>query len=94
MSRSSYNYHRRKTQTPDAQREALKARIVDIQKESREAAGSRTIKARLQQEGECIGRYKVRSLMKEAHIASKQPSRKHRYKTAVLWLNDPVQPSE
>tara|TARA_R110002110_G_scaffold415138_1_gene648123 strand:- start:108 stop:314 length:207 start_codon:yes stop_codon:yes gene_type:complete len=41
----------------------------------------RTISKQLKLEGKQVGRYKVRNLMKEAGIVSKQ-SRKHRYKAA------------
>lgn len=59
-------------------REQLKAKVMAIHTKSRGAAGSRFIVGQLRQQGEAVGRYKVRSLMKEAKIASKQPS--HRYK--------------
>ena len=51
-----------------------------IHAESREAAGSRTITAQLNREGESIGRYKVRSLMKELNTINKQPFKKPQYK--------------
>ncbi|CAA6826801.1 MAG: Mobile element protein [uncultured Thiotrichaceae bacterium] len=50
--------------------------------ESRQAAGSRTLCRTLQHQGETIGRYKVRRLMREMGLESKQPG-KHRYKPAV-----------
>lgn len=60
----------------------MKAEVVKIHIDSREAAGSRVIAANLQQEGEEIGRYKVARLMEEAGIESKQPHKPHRYKAA------------
>jgi len=44
--------------------------------------GSRTLSAKLKAEGESVGRYKARSLMKAAGLESKQPG-KHKYKVAV-----------
>ena len=84
VSRSSYQYQRNKIRKIDPKREVLKARIIAIHAESRESAGSRTIKAQLNREGESIGRYKVRSLMKESNTISKQPSKKPRYKNPGL----------
>ena len=48
---------------------------------SRGAAGSRTLASQLKQQGESIGRYKARSLMKEAALSSTQ-YRRHRYRIA------------
>lgn len=76
-----YAYQRRKNKV-DVERQRLKAKVVDIHQASRQAAGSRTITGQLQQQGESIGRYKVRRLMQEAGLNSKQPG-KHRYKPAT-----------
>lgn len=65
----------------DVERERLKAKVVELHHASRQSAGSRTLTGLLKQQGESIGRYKVRSLMKEADIRSKQPGQ-HRYKPA------------
>ncbi|CAA0102650.1 Uncharacterised protein [BD1-7 clade bacterium] len=46
---------------------------------SRRSAGSRSIASKLTEKGINIGRFKVRSLMKEANLVSKQPGA-HRYK--------------
>lgn len=81
VSRSSYTYHRKAKNKVDPERERLKEEVKSIHKHSRGAAGSRTIAGTLKQQGESIGRYKARSLMKEAGIYSKQPGR-HRYKVA------------
>lgn len=82
VSRSSYTYHCEAKDKVDPERERLKAKVISIHQKSRGAAGSRTIAGQLKQQGENIGRYKVRSLMKEADIRSKQPG-KHRYKVAT-----------
>jgi putative transposase len=50
---------------------------------SRSSAGSRTVTDMLQAEGTVIGRFKVRSLMGEAGLISKQPG-SHRYKKATV----------
>jgi putative transposase len=47
---------------------------------TRNAAGSRTLVEMMRELGHNIGRFKVRSLMKEAALASKQPG-SHAYKT-------------
>ncbi len=78
MHRSSYRYRQQQAGKVDETRAQLKARVVDIHAKSRGAAGSRAIVGQLRQQGEVVGRYKVRRLMKEANIESKQPS--HRYR--------------
>jgi len=50
-------------------------------KESRESAGSRALMLMMRELGHQIGRFKVRRLMKEAGLASKQPG-SHVYKVA------------
>ena len=80
--RSTYTSYKQRQYRQDPERERLKARVMEIHEASREAAGSRTITGQLNQEGENIGRYKVRQLMKETHTVSKQPGPK-RFKVAV-----------
>jgi putative transposase len=65
----------------DVKREQLRERVVGIHAHSRGSAGSRTVSARLREEGFDVGRFMARSLMKEAGITSKQ-TRKHRYRMA------------
>lgn len=79
--RSTYHYHRQQTQRVDQERDRLKAKVVSIHRMSRGSAGSRMITGQLRQSGEVIGRYKVRSLMKEARLVSSQ-QRRHRYRRA------------
>ena len=50
-------------------------------KESRSSAGSHALMSMMRELGYQIGRFKVRNLMKEAGLASKQPGA-HRYKVA------------
>lgn len=83
VSRSSYVYHRRHRDKTDPERERLKAEVKSLHTQSRGAAGSRTMTGQMRQQGETIGRYKVRRLMKELGIVSKQPPGKHRYKVAT-----------
>ena len=51
----------------------LRIKATEIFNKSRQSAGSRSIVTKLRQEGEAIGRFKVRRLMKEANLVSKQP---------------------
>ncbi len=50
-------------------------------KKSRDSAGSRALMSMMRELGYQIGRFKVRNLMKEAGLASRQPGA-HRYKVA------------
>ena len=81
---STYYSHRKAQSRINVERERLKAKVVQMHQASGQSAGSRTIAGQLKHQGEQIGRYRVRSLMKEAHLSSKQPG-KHRYKV----LNKP-----
>ena len=78
---SSYYDHQQRQKTVDVERVELRAKVSEIFHLSRGAAGSRTIVTKLVENGMTIGRYKVRSLMKEADLESKQPGA-HRYKVA------------
>lgn len=49
--------------------------------ESRQSAGARTIKSRLNEDGYIVGCYKVNKLMSEANLISKQPG-PHNYKVS------------
>lgn len=59
----------------------MKIKAIELHRQSRGAMGSRTLSATLTSEGESVGRFKARNLMKEAQIESKQP-RGHQYKKA------------
>jgi len=82
VNRSSYQYHRQASSRQDDERERIKRQVIDMHQASRGAAGSRTISGQLKQAGESVGRYRVRSLMKEAGLVSSQ-LKKHRYKIAA-----------
>lgn len=76
-----YSYQRRKGSVNKA-RERLRDKVIQLHEASRQAAGSRTISGQLKQQGEQVGRHKVRSLMREAGLESKQPGQ-HCYKPAT-----------
>lgn len=67
----------------DAERVALRARINRLFNKSRGSAGSRTIQGLLSEQGVSIGRFKVRRLMGELGLVSKQPG-SHTYKQATV----------
>ena len=82
VARSSYQYQVKVAQKPNLERDKLRDKVVDIHSKSRGAAGSRTISAKLKEQGLSVGRFKTARLMAEANIESKQPGKKHRYKVA------------
>ena len=71
--RSSYYAHKARRRRPDRQRVRLRAKVTELFNESRGAAGSRTLRDQLRLAGFPIGRFKVRSLMREAGLRSGQP---------------------
>lgn len=79
--RSSYHYQLKHNDQRDPERDALREKVVAIHTASRGSAGARTIAGQLSQSGLAVGRYKAKSLMREANIVSTQ-WRKHRYKIA------------
>jgi len=85
--RSTYYDYRYRIRRIDTERIRLRVRAAEIFNQSRQSAGSRTIATRMQAEGEAIGRFKVRRLMKEARLVSKQP-KPYAYKTATIERPD------
>jgi putative transposase len=81
VSRSAYYSGRERQREIHPERIMLRTKIRQFFGLSRSSAGSSTLVAMLSHEGIKIGRYKVRSLMKEAALTSKQP-RQHRYRQA------------
>jgi putative transposase len=79
--RSSYHYQLKHNDKIDPERASLRKKAVAIHTISRGSAGARTIAGQLSQAGLKVGRYKAKSLMKEANIVSTQ-LRKHKYKIA------------
>jgi putative transposase len=82
MKRSSHNYYLQQKDKVDAEEIRLKSEVRRLFDDSRQAAGSRTLSRTLQNDGERIGRFKTRRLMREMGLESKQPGR-HRYKPAL-----------
>lgn len=72
---------RRRTQ--DVERLRLRSRVNELFTQSRSAAGSRSIVSLVQEDGEQMGRFKVRGLMRELDLVSKQ-SGSHVYKHAMV----------
>jgi putative transposase len=79
--RSSYYQYRLHRQRIDRDRLELRAKVRELFTRSRHAAGSRSLVLLLAAEGIQAGRYKVRQLMREAGLRSKQPGQ-HRYRVA------------
>ena len=80
--RSSYYARRQSARAIDVDRLVLRAAVKEKHRVSRGAAGSRSIVSMLATDGIRVGRFKVRRLMKEAKIVSKQPG-VHKYETAL-----------
>ena len=85
--RSTYYDYRNRKRKIDSERVRLRIKVAEIFNISRQSAGSRTIMDRMREEGELIGRFKVRRLMKEARLESKQP-KPYVYKTAKVERPD------
>ena len=83
VSWSSYYDYRRRIKRIDVERIRLRVKATEIFNKSRQSAGSRTILSKMLEDDENIGRFKVRSLMKEAGLVSKQP-KPPAYKTAKV----------
>jgi putative transposase len=83
ITRSCYYAYRERSQIIDRERLTLKVMIGQAFKQSRSAAGSRSIRKLLNDDGISIGRYKVRTLMREMRLISKQPG-PHAYKQATI----------
>lgn len=73
--RSSYHHYCKTKNQSDLVSEGLKMRIKEIHEISRGAGGSRFISGKLKEQGTAVGRFKVRRLMKEIGIESKQPGK-------------------
>jgi putative transposase len=67
-----YAYRHRKTRV-DVDHAALKDNVSALFRNSRGSAGSRTLVLQLHNQGIKLGRYKVRSLMRELGLRSRQP---------------------
>ncbi|WP_455885703.1 IS3 family transposase [Pseudomonas spelaei] len=87
VTRSCYYARRLSRRTPDVERLRLRSRVNELFTQGRSAPGSRSIMAMMQDDGEQIGRFKVRSLMRELELVSKQPG-SHAYKKATVERPD------
>ena len=87
IARSCYYAQRIKRRRVDARRLALRSRVNQLFSQSRSSAGSRRIVCMMRDEGEMIGRFKVRNLMRELGLVSKQPG-SHAYKQASVERPD------
>ena len=82
MPTSSYYDYRKRCRKVDVERLALRSKVKQLFRMSRNAAGSRTLVEMMREQLDVkIGRFKVRALMREASLISKQPS-SHAYKLA------------
>ncbi|MFA0926897.1 IS3 family transposase [Pseudomonas syringae pv. tagetis] len=87
VTRSCYYAHRLRRRNPDVERLRLRSRVNELFTQSRSTAGSRSIVSMMQEDGEQIGRFKVRGLMRELALVSKQPG-SHAYKQAAVERPD------
>ncbi|MEG1113277.1 MAG: IS3 family transposase [Hafnia sp.] len=87
VTRSCYYAYCRKRRFPDVRRLILRSRVNELFTQSRSAAGSRSIMYMMREDGIAIGRFKVRRLMNEMKLISKQPG-SHAYKKATVERPD------
>jgi len=66
---------------------ALRSKVNQLFNQSRGSAGSRSILGMLREDGVSIGRFRVRRLMRELGLVSKQPG-SHAYKQATVERPD------
>ena len=85
--RSCYYAHRQRRCRVDARRVALRSQVNQLFNQSRGSAGSRSIQGMLREDGVSIGRFRVRRLMRELGLVSKQPG-SHAYKQATVERPD------
>ncbi|SFO48683.1 HTH-like domain-containing protein [Pseudomonas sp. NFACC24-1] len=82
--RSCYYNHHIRRRTPNVERVRLRSRVNELFTQNRSAAGSRSIVSMMQDDGEQIGRFKVRGLARELGLISKQPG-SNSYKKRQRW---------
>ncbi|MGK9063772.1 IS3 family transposase [Stutzerimonas chloritidismutans] len=87
VARSCYYAHRLRRRRVDVRRVALRSRVNELFSQSRGSAGSRSILGMLRGDGVTIGRFRVRRLMRELGLVSKQPG-SHAYKQATVERPD------
>src|SRR3569833_1270757 len=89
--RSCYYAHRRRRDLIEVERMRLRGCVHEIYKQSRQAAGSRTVRDMLQESGIAIGRFNVRHLLREVVLSSKQPGPPAFKQTKVEHPDFPIQ---
>ncbi len=87
VARSCYYVHRLRRRRVDARRVALRSQVNQLFSQSRCSVGSRSILGMLREEGVTIGRFRVRRLMRELGLVSKQPD-SHACKQATVERPD------
>jgi len=87
LPRSTYYEHRQRARRIDPARVLLRSRVNELFAESRSSVGSRTIVGMLKDNGIEAGRFKVRGLMRELGLISKQPG-SHSYRSATIERPD------
>ncbi|WP_141121762.1 IS3 family transposase [Pseudomonas aeruginosa] len=87
VARSCYYVHRLRRRRVDARRVALRSQVNQLFSQSQGSAGSRSILGMLREEGVTIGRFRVRRLMRELGLVSKQPG-SHAYRQAMVERPD------
>ncbi len=85
--RSCYYDYRVRRHRADARRVALRSQVSQLFSDSRGSAGSRSIMSMMREQGVVIGRFRVRRLMRELGLVSKQPG-PHAYKQATVERPD------
>jgi putative transposase len=80
VSRSAFYDWAYRRSKPNTERDALRAKVVQLHAESRESAGARMISQYLKAQQLKVGRYLVGRLMAEANLASRQ-RRRHQYRS-------------
>ncbi|WP_440974373.1 IS3 family transposase [Pseudomonas koreensis] len=87
VTRSCYYAYLLRRRTPNVERLRLRSRVNELFTQIRSAAGSRSIVSMMKEDGEQIGRVKVRGLMRELDLVNKQPG-SHTYKQATVERPD------
>ena len=87
MPRSSFYDFKHSRKVISKQDVELRAKVNELFSLSRNSSGSRSIVAMLAEEGFNIGRFKVRRIMKDMQLISKQPG-SHLYKKATVERPD------
>jgi len=87
IARSTYYDYKKRRSVIDVERLQLRSEVNALFNASRGAAGSRTLVTMLRERGTEIGRFKVRTLMRECGLICKQPG-PHKYKQATVERPD------